>query len=157
MPRPPVLPVIDWPAVFDAAGDFLRELPRRVNVLVIAEDWCGDVVRHVPALERLARETDRVLVRYVTREERPEIFVRYLTNGGEAIPRFVFLTDAWTECANWGPMPAVCRALIARGKACGDVPSARKMVAARYAADPLRTEAMTELLDLLELASCSEV
>ncbi len=185
MPKPPVLPVIDWRAVFEAAAPFdvwiaggeapdnrrailaaletqplaaeqesaLRSLPRPVSVVAFAEDWCGDVVRHVPVLERLARAGGRLQARYLARVERPDVFVRFLTNGGEAVPKFVFLNERFVECGHWGPMPAACRELIARGKACGDVPAARRRVAELYAADPRKHQVVRELLDLAALAA----
>lgn len=188
MPRPPILPTLDWKAIFDsgltydawiASGPtlentdkmesmrralplepqtaaFLGALPRPVRVVAIAEDWCGDVVKHVPVLARIEEAAPNLQVRFISREQHPEVFARYLTNGGEAIPKFIFLSETWVECGNWGPMPAALKELIARGKACGDVAAARKKVAARYEADPLRRETLVELLALLEIAVCRE-
>lgn len=184
MPKPPLLPTLEWPAIFGSGRPFagwigdgeaeenrrrmaaaaeaqrlsaadeavLRDLPRPLHVVAIAEDWCGDVVRHVPVLERMARATDRLRVRYIARADHPDLFARYLTNGGEAIPKFIFLSERFVECGNWGPMPAACRELIARGKACGDVPAARRLVAAAYAADPECREVVAELLHLVRIA-----
>jgi hypothetical protein len=185
MPRPPILPTIDWPSIFtlgrkyvdwiDAAEDakqaeaiqeqlaaqtlepheeaLLQSLARPVNVVAFAEDWCGDVVRHVPVLQAMADASDWLQVRYVAREEQHDAFARFLTNGGEAIPKFVFLSEVFVECGHWGPMPDACREIIARGKACGDVPAARKRVAAMYAADPGKREVVRELLSLAQIAS----
>ena len=135
---------------------FLAALPRPVRVVAIAEDWCGDVVRHVPVLQALAEAAPRLELRFITREQHPEVFVRFLSNGGEAIPKFIFLSEAWVECGNWGAMPESCKQLIARGKACGDVASARKQVAALYAADPNCEQVIQELAKLLEIACCLE-
>lgn len=134
----------------------LRALPRQVNVVAIAEDWCGDVVRHVPALEAMARATDKLRVRFVTREQYLDVFTRFLTNGGEAIPKFIFISDEFIECGNWGPMPEACRKLIARGKACGDVAAARKKVHALYDADPGLKVVVRELYELAQTASAEE-
>ncbi len=185
MPRPPILPAVDWPTIFTLGSTFedwldiaesadqviaitealaaqtfepqhealLQHLARPVRVVAFAEDWCGDVVRHVPVLQAMADLSDHLHVRYATRAQHPEVFARFLTNGGEAVPKFVFLSDLYVECGNWGPMPAACRRLIARGKACGDVASARKLVAARYAADPAKHEVIAELLDLVQTAA----
>lgn len=187
MPRPPILPLIDWKAVFDsgepysrwiAAAEnkeharaidesrktqpldphvmgFLGALARPVHVISIAEDWCGDVVRHVPVLEAMADAAPQLKTRYIRREQRPDVFARFLTNGGEAIPKFIFLSDQFVECGNWGPMPAACRELIARGKAAGDAAGARQKVAALYAADDLRREVVRELLELIDIASAT--
>jgi thiol-disulfide isomerase/thioredoxin len=187
MPRPPVLPVLDWKAIFEsglpfeewlAAGEsdqnreaveqalagqelephveaLLGALPRPVYVVAIAEDWCGDVRRHVPVLQRLALAAPNLEVRYITREQHKDVFVRFLTNGGEAIPKFVFLSNQFIECGNWGPMPAADRVLIARGKACGDVGAARKKVSQSYQMDEDRRFVVEELVDLIHIAVCA--
>ena len=134
----------------------LASLPRTVRVVAIAEDWCGDVVRHVPVLARLAQAAPRLEVRFITREQHPEVFIRFLTNGGEAIPKFIFLSEAWVECGNWGALPEPCRELIARGKACGDVAAARRKVSACYEADPTRRLIVEELLRHIGIASAME-
>lgn len=189
MPRPPILPLIDWPTLFEtgatydvwvADGEnrehceqmeadlrrlvleppveaFISALPRPVHVAAIAEDWCGDVVRHVPVLQRLAEAAPNLHVRYFSREQNPELFARFLTFGGESIPKFVFLSEHFIECGQWGPMPEACKELIARGKACGDVKTARERVAALYGADPERREVVRELVRLLEIAACTAV
>jgi hypothetical protein len=135
---------------------FMAALPRPVHVVAIAEDWCGDVVRHAPVLQRLAEAGSNLKVRYLSREQHPEVFARFLTNGGEAIPKFIFLSDRLVECGNWGPMPNSCKELIARGKACGDVAAARKKVAARYQQDPVCREVVAELLQLVDIAVSRE-
>jgi hypothetical protein len=132
----------------------LGALPRPVYVVAIAEGWCGDVRRHVPVLQRLAHAAPKLEVRYITREQHLDVFVRFLTNGGEAIPKFVFLSDQYVECGNWGPMPAADRALIARGKACGNLGAARKKVAQSYQADVDRRIVVEELLALINTAVC---
>jgi hypothetical protein len=186
MPRPPVLPVLDWKAIFNSGQPFdawlaaaegdrremmsqalavqalephleaaLGALPRPVYVVAIAEDWCGDVRRHVPVLQRLVQAAPNLHVRYITREQHKDVFVRFLTNGGEAIPKFVFLSDQWVECGNWGPMPAADRVLVARGKACGDVGAARKKVGMSYRQDVERILVVQELMALIEIAVCT--
>jgi hypothetical protein len=189
MPRPPILPTLDWSAIFASGRTFadwlaaaedpekaqrmrdgvtalslaphetamLAALARPVHVVAIAEDWCGDVVRHAPVLEVLARAGENLRVRYVTREQHPEVFARFVTNGGEAIPKFIFLNDRFVECGHWGPMPDACRRLIALGKACGDGATARQLVSARYAADPGCRDVVRELLDLVQIAATASL
>lgn len=190
MPRPPILPLIDWPEVLargldyfawlataekpehataidaarlglnlpDAAHAALQKLAKPVRVVAIAEPWCGDVRRHVPVLQRLAdASAGRLTVRYVRRDDPSGIFARNLTNGGEAIPRFVFLSSDHVETGTWGPMPAAARALVARGKAANDIPGARKLVTALYNADPGRGDVIAELLERLDVAATVRV
>ncbi|CAN5348083.1 hypothetical protein BH09SUM1_BH09SUM1_34500 [soil metagenome] len=187
MPRPPVLPPVDYKSIWEKGKSYpqwlaaaesadnaakmerirgeltltesqrawLGAIPRIVHVIAFAEDWCGDVHRFVPALEALAGVSMKLLVRYVSREEAPEAFKRFLTNGGEAVPKFVFFNENFVECGNWGPMPDACRKLIARGKAAGDVGAARKKTTAICDADAQSHTAIRELMDLIETASCT--
>jgi thiol-disulfide isomerase/thioredoxin len=138
------------------AAAFLAALPRPVHVIAVAEDWCGDVVRHVPVLQRLAEAAPNLKVRFISRQQWPDLFARFLTNGGEAIPKFIFLSDAFVECGNWGPMPGPCRELISRGKACGNVAAARKKVSGFYEADGNRRMVVSELLELIDIAVTQE-
>lgn len=188
MPRPPILPTLQWQSVFESGltyedwldkaekpenrqkmeerfakteisttvANYLRRRPRGAHVVAIAEDWCGDVVRHVPVLAKLAEAAPDLHVRFVTREQYPDVFARFLTNGGEAIPKFVFLTDNWVECGNWGPMPEECKVIIARGKAAGDVKSAREKVGKMYEQDGGCEQVINELLRLIDTATCTE-
>ncbi len=133
-------------------GGYLAALDREVNVIAIAESWCGDVHRHVPALEKLSDLSPRIRTRYLTRVQHPDVFARFLTNGGEAIPKFIFLSDQFVETGNWGPMPAECRRIISRGKAANDNSAARKRVSALYESDPNCEVVLSELLGLIETA-----
>lgn len=140
-----------------AQRSYLSALARPIHVLVIAEDWCGDVQRHVPVLQALADAAPLLRVRYLHRHQAPELFVRFLSFGGEAIPKFIFLSDRWVECGDWGALPDDCRKLIARGKALGDVGAARKRISALYEADPNCAIVVRELLERIETASATSI
>ncbi|MDX1973232.1 MAG: thioredoxin family protein [Candidatus Sumerlaeia bacterium] len=189
MPRPPILPTLDWKTIFNSGVDystwlaqaenpdhlrqmkeiqaatvvfpqeraFLQALPKHVHLVVIAEDWCGDVVRNVPALEALIQGCGTVHSRYITREQHPQVFARYLTNGGEAIPKIIFLSQEFVETGNWGPMTTQQRLHISRGKAAGNVAAARKIVGALYNADTGRREVVAELLDAIDVAATASI
>jgi hypothetical protein len=136
-----------------AALERAAGLARGVRVLAVAEAWCGDVVRHTPVLLKLVEASaGKVQVRFITMGQAPEYFVRFLTNGGEAVPKFVFHSEDMVEVGHWGPMSSTPRLLIAQGKACNNVAAARQRVGAFYEADQAR-ESSAELLALMELAA----
>ena len=139
------------------ARGYLQSLSKKVYVIAIAEDWCGDVIRHVPVLQKMTEIAPNLDVKYLTRQDCPNIFIRFLTNGGEAIPKFIFLNSKFIECGNWGPMPAHCRELISKGKACNDVKSAREKVSTLYEVDRNRTAVVEELIHLIDIASTPAV
>ena len=128
-----------------------------INIMVIAEDWCGDVVRHVPVLQKMVEVNPKINVKFFTRDACLNIFPRFLTNGGEAIPKFIFFNQDFVECGNWGPMPSMCKEIIAKGKACGDVKSAREQVASLYKIDHQCRIVVKELLQLMDIASTISV
>ncbi len=140
----------------NAEVSLLKSISRNIYIIAIAEDWCGDVHRHVPVLEALASQSKKIQVRYLMREDNPRVFERFLTNGGEAIPKFIFFNDQFVECGHFGPMPLPLKKIISRGKAAGDVGAARKRVGGYYEADPQCMETRAELLDLILTASATQ-
>lgn len=72
------------------------------HILVITENWCGDAMINNSILRRLAEQTD-LEVRCVLRDEDTDLIDQFLTNGGRAIPIYVFLNDAGEVIGKWGP------------------------------------------------------
>lgn len=84
-----------------------RALPRAVNVAVLAEDWCGDVIANLPVLGRLANDSGKLDVRIFLRDQNDDIMQRYLNKGQfKSIPVFVFLDDHFRELGHWIERPA---------------------------------------------------
>jgi hypothetical protein len=84
-----------------------RALPRAVKVVVLAEDWCGDVIANLPVLGRLAWDSGKLDVRIFLRDQNDDIMQRYLNKGQfKSIPVFVFLDDDFRELGHWIERPA---------------------------------------------------
>lgn len=78
----------------------LRGLPYTTHVLVLTEDWCGDSLRYLPALIRMAEAGERWDIRVFYRDAHPELADRWLKHGTHrAIPIFVFFEEDWNEYA----------------------------------------------------------
>jgi hypothetical protein len=90
----------------DDLGAF-RALPRPVKVLVLAEDWCGDVIANLPVLGRIAKDSGKLDVRIFLRDQNDDIMQRYLNKGQfKSIPVFVFFDDDFRELGHWIERPA---------------------------------------------------
>ncbi len=75
-----------------------RGLPRPLNVVVLAEDWCGDVIANLPVLGRLAQESGRLNLRVFLRDQNDDLMQRYLNQGKyKSIPVFVFFDESFRE------------------------------------------------------------
>src|SRR3981081_2863244 len=87
----------------------LRDLPKPVNVMALAEDWCGDVVANLPVLGKLAAESNGKLnVRVHLRDQEPgtTIMDEHLNKGQfKSIPTVIFLDGQFNEVGVWTERP----------------------------------------------------
>lgn len=84
-----------------------QRLPRPLKVLVLAEDWCGDVIDNLPILGRLAAETGKLDVRIFLRDQNLELMDQYLKDGKfRSIPTCVFFDDQFRELGRFIERPA---------------------------------------------------
>ncbi len=86
-----------------------RDLPQTVNVLALAEDWCGDVVANLPVLGKLAAESNGKLnVRILLRDQEPgsQVMDEHLNKGQyKSIPTVIFLDGDFNEVGVWVERP----------------------------------------------------
>jgi hypothetical protein len=83
-----------------------KRLPRPVPVLVLAEDWCGDVIDNLPILGRLAAESGKLDVRIFLRDQHPDLMDQYLNKGQfRSIPTYVFFDDQFKEIGRFIERP----------------------------------------------------
>lgn len=82
-------------------------LPQPLNVLVLAEDWCGDVINNLPILGRLAAESGKLNLRVFLRDQNLDIMDQYLNQGQfRSIPVFVFFDEHFHELGRFIERPA---------------------------------------------------
>ena len=95
-----------------------RGLPNPIHTLVLAEDWCGDVIANLPVLARLAQESGKLDVRVFLRDQNDDIMQGYLNQGQyKSIPVFVFFDGDFREIGHWIERPASVTALRAKRRA----------------------------------------
>ena len=79
---------------------------KKVNVLVITEDWCGDALYNVPVLARLVEGLGDVEVRVFLRDQNPDLMDQYLNQGTyRSIPVFAFFDENMNEIARFIERP----------------------------------------------------
>jgi len=92
---------------------FFKALPKPLNVLVLAEDWCGDVIANLPVLGRLAQESGKLNLRILLRDQNLDIMDQYLKEGQfRSIPVFVFFDENFNELGYWNERPTVMYGLM---------------------------------------------
>jgi hypothetical protein len=84
-----------------------QHLPQPLNVLVLAEDWCGDVIDNLPILGRLAAESGKLNVRVFLRDQNADLMDQFLNQGQfRSIPVFAFFDEQFQELGRFIERPA---------------------------------------------------
>ena len=94
------------PALPDDARARLDAAGRIVNVLCLSGIWCGDCVRSVPIVARVAGAAGAsVDFRLVDRDALPELRDELRVLGAMRVPMVVFLTEDFHEIGRHGDRP----------------------------------------------------
>jgi hypothetical protein len=75
-----------------------------LRCLILAAEWCGDVVRNVPVVLK-ALEPAEIPTEILIIEEHPDVMEQFLTMGGKAIPIVIFTDAGGFVLGHWGPRP----------------------------------------------------
>jgi hypothetical protein len=78
----------------------LDKLGKKLRVMVITEDWCGDALYNVPVLAKLVEGNPNIEMRVFLRDKNPDLMDQYLNNGMyRSIPVFAFFDENMNEVA----------------------------------------------------------
>src|SRR5438132_5145699 len=135
-------------------------------VLMLAENWCGDVHRNSPLIARIVESIPGAELRVFLRDQNLDITDCYLNNGFRSIPVVVFFHQDWSEIGRWieRAHPATAKAAGIRTKTPDQAPKDdkakqdaamnefRSQVNAEYAVPggPLWRAAVAEVRTLME-------
>lgn len=91
----------------DEDREFFESLKFRddIRVLILAADWCGDVVRNIPVVFR-ALETAGMETEVLVMEQHLDVMDQFLTMGGRSVPVVIFADTGGYVLGQWGPRPA---------------------------------------------------
>jgi hypothetical protein len=85
----------------------LDKLGKKLRVMVITEDWCGDALYNVPVLAKLVEGNPNIEMRVFLRDKNPDLMDQYLNNGMyRSIPVFAFFDENMNEVARFIERPA---------------------------------------------------
>lgn len=99
------------------AANRLQSLTVSYHWLVFTEAWCGDAANLIPVLAQMADASESLEMKLIMRDEHPELFEQFLTNGSRSIPKLVVIDPMSGEAlGSWGPRPAEAQELVLRLK-----------------------------------------
>ena len=70
-------------------------------VLMLAENWSGDVHRNSPMIARIVESMPGAEMRVLLRDQHPDLTECFLNNGYRSIPVVVFFDKDWNEVGRW--------------------------------------------------------
>jgi thiol-disulfide isomerase/thioredoxin len=83
------------PAQTGLVSGFVREM----RLLVVSGIWCGDCVQQCPLIHRIAEANpNRVLLRFLDRDEHKDLSTQLRINGGDRVPVVLFLAEDHELC-----------------------------------------------------------
>jgi hypothetical protein len=84
----------------------LDKYGKKLNILVITEDWCGDALYNVPVLAKMVEGNPNIEMRLFLRDKNKELMDQYLNQGMyRSIPVFAFFDENMREVARFIERP----------------------------------------------------
>jgi hypothetical protein len=88
-------------ALTDEEQKFFSGISQVKHVLMLAENWCGDVHRNSPLIAHICEAMPGCELRVFLRDQNPELRDSFLNNGYQSIPVVVFFDKDWNEIGRW--------------------------------------------------------
>ena len=120
--------------------------------LVLTEGWCGDAAQSIPVMVKMTAQSSNIKLKFILRDENPEIMDKFLTNGGRAIPKLIILDKETLEVlGDWGPRPIEAQRLFweAKSRPDFDYPQTQKDLQIWYNKDKTQS-IQRELVELIK-------
>jgi hypothetical protein len=70
-------------------------------VMMLAENWCGDVHRNSPLIAHICEAMPHAELRVFLRDQHADLRDTFLNNGYQSIPVVVFFDKDWNEVGRW--------------------------------------------------------
>jgi hypothetical protein len=96
----------------DELVQILLSVQTKMIWLVLTEAWCGDAAQNLPGFVKISDASPLIELKFILRDENPDVMEAYLTNGGRSIPKLIALdADTLEEIGTWGPRPVPAQKL----------------------------------------------
>src|SRR4051794_13481406 len=133
----------------------LREVVEQIDKtqtwVILTEGWCGDAAQTIPVFDKIAKLNSNIQLKFLLRDENPELMDHYLTNGkSRSIPKLIAVDENFEELFNWGPRPKALQEMFYHMKANAINNDTIKEEMHRWYAKDKTITTQKEILELLE-------
>jgi hypothetical protein len=96
----------------------IKDLEKKWTWLVLTEAWCGDAAQSNPVIAKMSYINTKIDLKFILRDENPNVMDAYLTNGSKSIPKLIcFDSESIKELGVWGPRPDPAQQNVIKDKA----------------------------------------
>lgn len=101
---------IEWMEKFEWTDESDREFFESLNnrddlrCLILMADWCGDVVRNVPVVFNVLKDSG-IPTEVLIQEEHMDTMDQFLIMGGRSVPVVIIADTGGAVLGQWGPRP----------------------------------------------------
>ena len=88
-------------ALTDDERTFFGGISQVKSVMMLAENWCGDVHRNSPLIANIVEAIPGAELRVFFRDKEADLRDSLLNNGYQSIPVVVFFDKDWNEIGRW--------------------------------------------------------
>ncbi|MCB9201481.1 MAG: thioredoxin family protein [Flavobacteriales bacterium] len=81
----------------------IKQITSTINCICITEGWCGDAANILPVIHEIAKQSEKITIKYIFRDNHTELMEKYLTNGNKSIPIYIICDENFQEINSFGP------------------------------------------------------
>jgi hypothetical protein len=141
----------------------LEKIVERIDApqtwVILTEGWCGDASQTIPVFDKISKLNSNIELKFLLRDENPELMDQYLTNGkSRSIPKLIAVDENNEELFNWGPRPKILQEMFYHMKANAITNDTIKEEMHRWYAKDKTVTTQKEILELLKqvCTNCDE-
>ena len=91
----------------------IKKYKNNITMLVLMESWCGDGAQTLPVMNKIATLNPKISFKVLLRDENEDLMNQFLTNGGQSIPKLLFIDDKTKQVLKtWSPRPSVATKMV---------------------------------------------
>lgn len=83
----------------------IKNVNKKINILICAEMWCPDCMINVPVVEKMRQINENINLSIVERENNEEYFSKYVSGENVKIPTFIFFDGDFNEIGSFVERP----------------------------------------------------
>lgn len=116
----------------------IKNINRKINVIICAEMWCSDCMINVPVIEKIRQYNGNINISIVGKEGNEAYFKKYANGESVKIPTFIFYDEKFNEIGSLVQHPKKIKEIISKGNQPNIIVSMRKYKKGEYAQETLK-------------------